>query len=150
LKRLCFKCTGRLFIQAVKRHWWRHALNVLFMRTAHPAKHSKVVDACVDVGIIDTVEYINREICPTRFSCQGGKVYGNASVTVSVDGWERLRPWLDARGYSIGYTTPHNYGGDIGMGIKRPIGVDISVWDVSDKDAIHVDFVADHNLIFAG
>lgn len=66
----------------------------------HPVRHSTVVDACVDIGMVDVVDYVNREICPTRSSCQGDADvdHTNASLMVNLDDWPALEGWLRQHG----------------------------------------------------
>jgi hypothetical protein len=91
----------------------------------HPTKHMDIVDACIDVGIYDFVEYVNKNICATRFSCQGGGpgLDGLPMITIAADDfykWAHLN-WSD----SI-LTNP-----------------DITVWTPPGFGVAHITFVKD-------
>lgn len=150
--KLCTRCRIGLSVNAIRRYKWR-AMPLVLQRKEndHPVRHSSVVGACVDIGIIDTVEYINREICPTMFSCQGGPFWDAPdtvvppSVTVPATGWPQLRMWLESRGFTLGYAEEYEHP-EHGRAIKRPAGKDVNVWVVEDR--VHVDFKFDHSEVF--
>lgn len=141
MRRMCFKCSWRLYRKSYRRYGLRY-VRPWPVATEHNVVHSKILDVCLDVGIADNVEWINQHICPTLFSCQGGDFYGLPGVTVSANDWPTFRDWLSAKGLSIGYATVKD------NVLHRAHDVDVPVWDTSRN--VHVDFNFNYRELFNG
>lgn len=109
--------------------------------SAHPVNHSDVVDACIDINIVQTVEWINRYICPTLFSCQGGGHYGLPSISIDYVDWDVFEYWLKSTKLSIGFAQT------IDGTLHRASNKDVQVWNVKDS-VVHIDFNFDHTKVF--
>jgi hypothetical protein len=145
MARKCIKCRFRIGMQMVNKHKWRSVFSS--MGSDHNQKHSKMLDTCIDERIFDAVEFINTNICPTRYSCEGYETYP-AGVTVSIDDWQKFKSWLHERDYTIGYAYDFYYE-EYGWGIKRPAGFDFDVWIIDKNDVVNINFPKDYKEIFS-
>jgi hypothetical protein len=62
--------------------------------TKHQGIHSHLLDVCIDANIIDFVEYVNKHICKTAYSCEGD-ASTKTSISLTPD---QYNIWLEKVG----------------------------------------------------
>lgn len=106
----CSRCVRRSLrgtVDAVRDGRLRHfghacTSGVASLLSEHPVEHSRLLDTCLDVGVIRVVEAVNVSICPTLWSCQGDPRGSGGvdwpGITIPGEHWPTMRAWLARHG----------------------------------------------------
>ncbi len=127
---------------------FKHCKKCRSIPSRHETIHVDSLNACIDLKILDYVQYINREFAETVFSCENTSYWDVERVTIYSDGFKNLLEYFDENNISY---KEYSFKGDLipnsqilqnveFAGVDKSKDVNFLFGKFYDEETVHMDF----------